>query len=80
MASIDQTNKTISLWSMSGNQGSVWKQASVTIGDRQLSDYRVEMTATISAIITGDIAIDDIRTTLGSCSATTNTSAGQFSN
>lgn len=69
IASVDQSNQTISLWSMSGNKGTAWKRGYVTIGDTQATDYQIQIVGTIKNIISSDIAIDDIATTTGACSA-----------
>jgi len=68
VVSVDQSNKSSQLWYISGDQGPAWNQASMTIGDSQMtSDYVVQFIATLNTIVNSDISIDDISTVEGSC-------------
>ena len=71
VVSVDVTNKSTSLFTISGNQGPSWRQAFVTIGDGTTSDYVIQLIATLDKIITSDISIDDIQTSIGACNAST---------
>ena len=77
IVSVDQSNQTVSLWSMSGNQGTAWKRGYVTIGDTQTTDYQIQIIGTIKNIISSDIAIDDIATKVGACSAKNQPATGK---
>ena len=61
-----QYGTAIPLWSMTGNTGQKWIQASVNVSSRV--EYILTFTGVEGQGFSGDIAIDDITLTTGSCS------------
>ena len=55
-------NRVTQLWSRSGNQGNIWKQAVVDIG-RIPSNFAVQVKAKRSYSVVGSVAIDDFNFT-----------------
>lgn len=78
VASVDMSNTSLSLWSRSGNQGTEWKQDYVTIGAGVLSDYMLQITATVNDPVSSDISIDDIKTTSGPCTDANKPATGEL--
>ncbi|XP_034192105.2 MAM and LDL-receptor class A domain-containing protein 1 isoform X1 [Osmia lignaria lignaria] len=53
------------IWSLNGNAGNTWFVAQITIGS--VDDFQLIFEATVGSTGMGDIAIDDISFTQGSC-------------
>ncbi|XP_033638977.1 MAM and LDL-receptor class A domain-containing protein 1-like [Asterias rubens] len=59
-----------SSWSRKGNQGDMWRVARVTIDSNSPKKFRLVYEAVVGTATSGDIAIDDIDITDGSCPPT----------
>ncbi|XP_057298293.1 MAM and LDL-receptor class A domain-containing protein 2-like isoform X2 [Hydractinia symbiolongicarpus] len=66
-----KTTKTELIWQLSGNQANNWIQGRVPIVMK--TDYQVVFEAVRGSSYTGDIALDDIEFTTGSCKFTPTT-------
>ena len=55
------------VWSRSGEQGSAWKHAKVSIS-KQSASFNVEITGSVGSGYYSDMAIDDVRLDKGRCS------------
>lgn len=55
------------VWSKSGNQGDVWRYATVTVTSKD--DFNIVIEGVVGSSFTGDIAIDDVKVVANDCPA-----------
>ncbi|XP_069134307.1 MAM domain-containing glycosylphosphatidylinositol anchor protein 2-like [Argopecten irradians] len=63
----DETGANIVSWSKSGNQGNRWHETGINISSPVPSSRKIIFEGHRKCDITGDVAIDDITLTSGSC-------------
>ena len=61
------SNKSVTLWSLSGNQQDQWRFARVPINS-QRQQYLLQLQGTVGSSYLGDLAVDDLVFTTSTCS------------
>ncbi|KAK7473655.1 hypothetical protein BaRGS_00035133, partial [Batillaria attramentaria] len=58
--------RTFTIWSLTGDQGTVWQFARVPMNYRRIA-YKIYFEGIVGSAVYGDIAIDDVQISTGNC-------------